>query len=66
MMLNRDRVLKTFRDHVLNAFDQAAHQTFKPGRNDAGSIDADLPRLFKAIDDQVEVLALRYHAHWRD
>jgi hypothetical protein len=51
---------ESFRRHVLDALDAAARETFNPSRNDAGASDADLPRLFKAIDAQIEVLAERY------
>ena len=59
-ILNRDDTREVFRLAVLEALDQAARLTFDPARNDAGATDADLPRLFKAIDAQVEVLAERY------
>lgn len=58
--MNRDYVQAVFRAKVLEALDAAANETFKPARNDSGAADADLPRLFKAIDEQVEVLAKRY------
>lgn len=51
-----------FRNHVLEALDKAACETFNPPRNDAGATDADLPRLFDAIDKQLFVLAGRYNA----
>ena len=60
MTLDRESTIETFRQMVLEALDRAAHETFKPSRNDAGATDADLPRLFKAIDAQVEALADRY------
>lgn len=58
--MNRDDTRDIFHMIVLEAFDKAANQTFKPLRNDSGATDDDLPRLFKAIDKQVEVLAKRY------
>ncbi len=51
-----------FHEEILTALDQAARRTFNPPRNDAGANDADLPRLFRAIDEQVRVLAARYNA----
>ena len=58
--INRERVQEEFRAAVLSALDTAARATFNPPRNDAGASDADLPRLFKAIDAQIEALADRY------
>ncbi len=57
---DRDYALEVFRNRVLSALDEAAREIFNPPRNDAGATDADLPRLFKAIDAQVEALADRY------
>ena len=64
--VNRERVVEEFRRAVLRALDRAADQEFDPPRNDSGAIDADLPRLFKAIDAQVDVLAKRYHITWSE
>lgn len=51
-----------FRDHVLTAMDNAAREIFGPAvkRNDAGATDDDLPRLFKALDAQLNYLADRF------
>ena len=63
----RERILNladtrdVFREKVLAALDAAARETFDPPRNDAGATDGDLPRLFKAIDKQIEILADRYN-----
>jgi hypothetical protein len=57
---NRERVQEAFRGHVLAALDAAARETFNPPRNDAGASDADLPRLFKALDEQIAALCERY------
>lgn len=65
---NLQDIKDIFRDKVLHALDSAANETFMPVlhargkslRNDSGATDTDLPRLFKAIDEQVEVLAKRY------
>jgi len=62
--LDRDPIRDTFRQRVLEALDAAANETFGQlglvHRNDSGATDADLPRLFKALDEQVDVLAERY------
>lgn len=58
--VERGDIQEIFRDHVLKALDAAAREVFDPPRNDAGATDADLPRLFKAIDAQIETLAERY------
>lgn len=64
--LDRETIIETFRLCVLAALDTAANETFGAAglvhRNDSGATDADLPRLFKAIDAQVDVLAERYGA----
>lgn len=61
MTQDRDEALEIFRTMVLEALDQAAQSVF--GKD--GAIDADLPRLFKAIDEQVDVLSQRYdHFLW--
>lgn len=62
MKLNRDDVIENFRDAVLFALDQCAAETFRGAKLPAqpGATDAELPALFKAIDDQAEALAARY------
>ena len=43
----------------------AAERNVRPASQRlAGATDEDLPRLFKAIDAQVDVLAQRYHVLW--
>lgn len=59
-VVNQEDAREVFRRKVLSALDEAAKEVFNPPRNDAGATDADLPRLFKAIDAQVECLADRY------
>ncbi len=61
--MNRKKTIQVFRQRVLGALDSAARETFNPPGYTAGSgaTDADLPRLFKAIDAQVDVLAKRYN-----
>jgi len=65
-IFNRDRIVLAFRDAVLITLDDVANQMFDPPRNDSGATDEDLPRLFKAIDAQVDVLAQRYHVVWSE
>ena len=59
-ILDLETVRDAFHLRVLEALDLAARETFNPARNDAGATDADLPRLFRAIDEQVSILADRY------
>lgn len=62
--LDRETIVEPFRQKVLEALDAAANETFGQlglvHRNDSGATDADLPRLFKALDAHVDVLAERY------
>lgn len=62
--LDREMIVEPFRQKVLAALDAAANETFGQlglvHRNDSGATDADLPRLFKALDAQIDVLAARY------
>ena len=58
--MNRDNTRDIFHLAVLAALDTAARETFNPPRNAPGASDIDLPRLFRAIDEQVDVLAKRY------
>lgn len=58
--MNRDYVRDVFREAVLKGLDLATRQTFDPPQTNAGATDADLPRLFKAIDAQVDRLADRF------
>lgn len=49
----------TFRQDVLAAMDRSMNELLPrigctPTRNDIGARDADLPRLFRALDDQFE------------
>jgi hypothetical protein len=56
----RDDARDVFRAALLLALDEAARSAFSaPGRA-PGASDADLPRLFRALDEQVETLAERY------
>lgn len=64
---NSETVTERFRVAVLAALDEAAIETFGElplyqhvARQGSGAYDADLPRLFAAIDAQVEVLVDRY------
>lgn len=61
MKLLRDDVCDVFYRHVLNALDRATRETFHPNNKaNEGATDEDLPRLFKAIDEQVDALAKRF------
>ena len=65
--LNRQPTLEIFYDAVLAALDDAAQIAFDPlEQRAAGATDQDLPRLFKAITEQVELLAKRYGAELVD
>ena len=59
---DRDHAREIFREHVLAALDKATAEAFGPyaAARHAGAIDGDLPRLFKAIDDQLAVIADRF------
>jgi hypothetical protein len=59
-IFDREQVTDIFRQRVLEALDEAARETFDPPGNRAGATDADLPRLFTAIDAQIDVLAERF------
>ena len=68
MIFDRDATQNAFRDAVLKAFDEIARELFGnaipakyPGD---GATDADLPRLFKAVYAQVDVLAQRFGIEW--
>ena len=56
--LNRDAVTDAFREAVLEALDTTAKEIFFDAK--FGATDADLPRIFKAIDAQIETLCERY------
>ena len=62
MTNDKETAREIFRQHVLAAMDKAAREIFGPliPRNSAGATDGDLPRLFAALDEQVDVLAARY------
>ena len=54
-------VRDVFRKNVLKAFDESARDQFNAPGHSPGATDGDLPRLFKTIDKQVEILANRNH-----
>ena len=62
--MDKNTVQDAFRDGVLAALDKIARETFfnvpAASHNDVGATDADLPQLFKAIDEQVERLCERF------
>lgn len=54
-----ESLLHTFRGATLEGIDAAMNEACRrmgvvPGRSDIGARDADLPRLFKALDRQFE------------
>lgn len=63
-MIDRDEAIEVFRLKVLDALDIAAVEVFgEPAENakrGKGATDGDLPRIFPAVDRQVEVLAERF------
>ena len=58
--LCREWLIEDCRDAVLEALDAFALEHLPATTNPLGAKDADLPRLFKAIDAQVDVLLERY------
>ena len=58
----REMVHEVFRLKVLTALDAATWECFGPKitQNTCGATDADLPRLFKAIDGQADAVAERF------
>jgi hypothetical protein len=59
MTLDHDHVRTVFRAALLTALDNAARNVFN---RQLGASDQDLPRLFAALDAQIETLAERYDA----
>jgi hypothetical protein len=61
---DKETAREIFRNRVLEAMDQAAREIFgdRITRNDCGATDADLPRLFKALDHQLDVVSERFSA----
>lgn len=57
-VLNRDKVMEIFRTTLLAALDEAAGDAFL--QEAGGWQDQDLPRLFKALDAQIEALCERH------
>jgi hypothetical protein len=64
MNINIDEATEKFRDKVLEAMDEAAKEIFAPLTNHQkggiGATDEDLPRLFRMLDTQLEILVKRY------
>jgi len=62
MTQDRDEAQTIFRNKVLEAMDAAAWEIFGASikTNCAGATDADLPRIFPALDEQLDRLAERY------
>jgi len=63
MTYDKDTARDTFRNAVLEAMDKAAWQIFGQSitRNDCGATDADLPRLFKCLDEQLDIISGRFN-----
>jgi len=58
MIFEYDATVEAFRDAVLKALDKTAQDLFN---EKLGADDVDLPRLFRAVDEHVRILAARYH-----
>ena len=66
MTYDKDLATEIFRNAVLEAMDTAAAEIFGHHAK-LGATDGDLPRLFKAIDAQLDVLSERFgHALYED
>ena len=69
-----DTAREIFRNHVLEAMDEAALQIFGlqitggsiKNKETAGSTDADLPEIFRFLDDHLIRLSERYGVHLWD
>ena len=63
--LNKDKAEEIFRRLVLEAMDAAAYEIFKEHITftPSGATDADLPAIFKLLDQQLERLAARFDCH---
>jgi hypothetical protein len=62
MTRDRETVQDVFRNNVLRALDQSVDECFgSVGRNDRGAADVDLPRLFEALDTQIDVVCKRFN-----
>lgn len=61
---NMEDIREIFRAFLLAALDAAARKTFGVDNDQArfgrGATDADLPRLFAALDIQIDALVKRY------
>ena len=64
MNASLDDIRDTFRAQLLVALDKAARKTI--GAKCYGANDQDLPRLFRALDEQIRVLANRYNVNLAD
>lgn len=62
--MKRELLRTAFYDNVVRALDKTAGTFF--GDAAMGADDSDLPRLFRAIDVQIETLAKRYNATLED
>jgi len=59
MMESLEDIRDLFRERLLEALDSAAKEAFG-GRGEVGATDADLPRLFAALDVQIDLLVKRH------
>jgi hypothetical protein len=59
MMENIEDIRDCFRERLLEALDHAAREAFGAS-GEAGATDTDLPRLFAALDIQVDLLVKRH------
>ncbi len=66
--LDREIARDVFHLRILRALDEAAREVFDSPRFNlgAGATDRDLPRLFRAIDEQLDILAERYGVTWQE
>ncbi|TIT80115.1 MAG: hypothetical protein E5W57_04080 [Mesorhizobium sp.] len=65
MTYDKDTAKEILRNAVLNALDAAAKEIFGERaaghKGGVGAMDEDLPRLFPAIDQQLDVLSTRFN-----
>jgi hypothetical protein len=59
MMENIEDIRDCFRERLLEALDHAAREAFGAS-GEAGATDTDLPRLFAALDIQIDLLVKRH------
>jgi hypothetical protein len=62
MMESIEDIRDLFRECLLEMLDKAAKEAFDCAGSDGGASDADLPRLFAALDIQIDVLVKRHRS----